>query len=71
VALRDGTLHVNAESLSAKGGKPVPEELMRAMRENNFAMGFTNNPDFNAAVAKLQDIQIQDGKIIIVPKEPE
>ena len=66
VSLRDSRLQVQAESLSAKG-RPVPESFMQHMRSRNFAMGFTNAAG-NAALEKLQDVAIKDGKLVIVPK---
>ncbi len=66
VSLRDGVLQVNAEALAAKG-RPVPENFMRHIRGRNFALGFTNS-ESNAALDKLRDIAIQDGKLVIVPK---
>ena len=66
VALHDGQLQVNVQSISAKG-RPVPENIMRHIRTRNFALSFTN-AEANVALGKLQDVRIEDGKLIIVPK---
>jgi hypothetical protein len=71
VSLRDGTLWVSPESISTSKGKTFPEDVMKGIRTENFAAAYTNNPDFNAAIAKMEDIKIQPGKVIIVPKKPE
>jgi hypothetical protein len=70
VSLRDGALWVSPESISTAKGKTFPEDVMRGLRTENFAAGYTNNPDFNAAIAKLEDIQVKPGKLILVPKKP-
>jgi len=71
VSLRDGTLWVSPESIMSSKGKSFPEDAMRNLRNANFASAYTNNPDFNAAMAKVEDIQVKPGKIIIVPKKPQ
>jgi hypothetical protein len=68
VGLRDGALQVNAESLQAKG-KPLPENIMREIRTRNLAQKFNNDTRASVALGKLQDIQVKDGKLIIVPKK--
>lgn len=66
VALRGGLLEVNAQSLLAKG-RPVPESVMQHLRSRNSALTFTNALA-NVALSRLQDVRIQDGKLVIVPK---
>jgi len=67
VSLHDGRLMLNVKSLAVKG-KPLPEQFMQPLRGQNFADGWTNNPDFDQTVAKLQEVKIEDGKLIVIPK---
>lgn len=65
-SLNDGKVVLNVKSLSVKG-KPVPEQVMQGIRNQNFADGWRNNPDFGDAFSRLEAIRIHDGKLIIVP----
>jgi hypothetical protein len=67
VSLHDGQLQVSADELSAKG-EPVPENVMRHIRSHNFAASFTN-AQVNAVLNRLQEVDIRDGKLVIVPKQ--
>jgi hypothetical protein len=68
VSLQNGVLFVAPQTIEVKG-KPVPEMYMQGMRKQNFAQGFANEPNATAVLQGLQDIQVKDGKLIIVPKE--
>jgi len=70
VALHDGRLNVNVKSLSVKG-RPLPENFMVQIRQQNFADGWTNDVNFNQAIAKLEEIKIEDNKLIVIPKPRE
>jgi hypothetical protein len=70
VALHDGRLNVNIKSLSVKG-RPLPEKFLQPLREQNFADGWTNDVSFNEAIAKLEEIKIENGKLIVIPKPHE
>jgi hypothetical protein len=70
VSLHEGKLLVNVKSLSVKG-QPLPENFLQPLREQNFADGWTNDVDFNAAIAKLEEIKIENGKLIVIPKPHE
>jgi hypothetical protein len=67
VSLHDGRLLVNVKSLSVKG-RPLPENFMQPLREQNFADGWTNDVNFTTAIAKLEEIKIENGKLIVIPK---
>ncbi len=67
VAIKDGRLFVNISSLSAKG-KPLPENFMRHIRPQNFAQKLDEDPNSQLALSKLQEIQIHEGSVTIVPK---
>lgn len=70
VSLHEGRLMLNVKSLSVKG-KPLPEQFMQPLRAQNFADVWTNDVDFNQALAKLQEVKIESGKLIVVPKTHE
>jgi hypothetical protein len=70
VSLRGGRLWANVQSLSIKG-RQVPDRFMQGIRMQNFADAWTNNADFNSAVAKLKEIKIENGKLSVVPKPAE
>jgi hypothetical protein len=67
VLLRDGTLHVGMESLSMKD-KPLPETIMRHIRSQNFAQQWNDDPKVREALAKLKEVEVKDGRLLIVPK---
>ena len=50
-------------------GKPVPEVYMEQIRKNNLADGINSDPRAVAALDRLQDIKVQDGKLVVIPKE--
>ena len=70
VSLHDGRLILNVTSLSVKG-RPLPEKFMVSMREQNFADSWTNDVEFDSALAKLQEIKIESGRLIVIPKPQE
>ena len=70
VSLHDGNLALRVKSLAVKG-KPLPENFMQSLRAQNFAEGWTNDPDLSAAVGKFEEIKIEDGKLIVIPKTNE
>jgi hypothetical protein len=70
LSFRDGTLLVTPQTILVKG-KPVPEVYMQEIRKENLAAGLTNQPSAVAVLKGLQDIQVKDGKVVIVPKEQQ
>jgi hypothetical protein len=70
VSLQDGRLHVTAEQILVKG-RSLPGAYMDAIRKTDLAAGAQNNPDAAAALGRLDSIQVQDGKLVIVPKKEE
>lgn len=71
VSLHDGQLALNVKSLSVKG-KPLPDQFMQSIRQQNFADVFmTNNVAFSNALQSLQEIKIEDNKLFVIPKTPE
>jgi hypothetical protein len=70
LSVHNGRLMLTVKSLSVKG-KPLPEQFMQSLRSENFAASWTNDVELNQALAKLQDVKIQNGKLIVVPKMNE
>ena len=70
VALHDGNLALRVKSLAVKG-RQLPENFMQPLRAQNFAEGWTNDPNLGGAIAKFQEIKIEDGKLIVIPKKSE
>ncbi|HWD93430.1 MAG TPA: hypothetical protein VG938_13900 [Verrucomicrobiae bacterium] len=70
LALYNGHLKLNVRSLSVKG-KPLPEQFMQSLRAENFADSWTNDVKLNQALAKLQQVKIENGKLIVIPKMNE
>jgi hypothetical protein len=67
-SLHDGALSIAPRTIEVKG-KLVPDMYMQALRNQNFAAALTNQPNATALIQGLQDIQVKEGKLIIVPKE--
>lgn len=69
VAVHDGRLTLKVKSLQVKG-RPLPENFMAPLRTENFADAWTNDADFNQALAKLEELKIENGKLMVIPKTP-
>lgn len=67
VSLRDGTLTITPQRVEVKG-QPLPETYMQNLRKENLAARLNMEPGSSNALYRLQDIKIQDGKLVIVPK---
>ena len=68
LSFRNGALSVSPQTVTVKG-KPLPEVYMQQIRTENLAANLTNEPKAVAVLQGLQDIQIKEGKLIVVPKE--
>jgi len=67
LSFRNGMLRITPQSFVVRG-KRVPEVYMEKIRKQNLAADLNHNPRAQAAMNKLQDIKIKDGKLLIVPK---
>ena len=67
LSFRNGTLSVSPQTINVKG-KPLPETYMREIRKQNLAEGFTSETNSAAVLQGLEDIQVKDGKLVVVPK---
>lgn len=68
ISLRNGLLRITPQAFEAKG-KPLPEVYMEKVRKQNLAKSINSNPRVSVALDWLQEIQVKDGKLVIVPKE--
>ncbi len=67
MSLRNGYLDVRADKLVVKG-QPVPPTYMEAIHKQNLAASANENPRASVGLNQLQDIQLKDGKLILIPK---
>lgn len=70
LGFRNGVLSVSPQNVLVKG-KPLPESFMQVIREENLAAGLTNQPAAAAVLKGLQDIQVKEGNLVLVPKEQQ
>ena len=67
LAISNNLLRMTAESLVVNG-KVVPEVYMEKVRRQNLAHEVNTNPRVRAALEKIKEIQVKDGKLTIVPR---
>jgi hypothetical protein len=48
--------------------RPIPEVYMEQIRKQNLAESINNDPRAAAALDRLKEIKVQDGKLVVVPK---
>jgi hypothetical protein len=68
LSFRNGALSVTPQTIIVKG-KPLPEVYMQEIRKENLAAKSANEPGAAAVLQGLEDIQIKEGKLVVVPKE--
>jgi hypothetical protein len=68
LSFRNGALAVSPQTIIVRG-KPLPETYMQEIRKQNLAAGLTNEPKAVALLQGLEDIQVKEGKLVVVPKE--
>ena len=67
-SIRYGALKVTPQELTVKG-KPLPDVYMGTVRKQNLATQINKNPRASVALDWIEDIQLRDGKLVIVPKQ--
>ena len=67
VALQNGRVRLNADSLFTKG-KPILDVYLNEIRKHNLADSINGQPRMAAALARLRLITVKDGKLLVVPK---
>jgi hypothetical protein len=70
VSLENGVLRVVPQQITTRN-KPLPEWVMRKLRQQNFAQDAGNDPQAASALNQLQAIQLTGGKLILVPKNTQ
>ena len=68
LSFSNGVLSVAPQTIVVKG-RPVPEVYMQEIRKQNLAAGLANEPAAVAVLQGLQEIQVKEGKLVVVPKE--
>ena len=67
LSLQRGRILLHLLTFAVKN-KHVPEVYMQEIRKHNFAENFNSNPRAKAALDRLQDIKIHEGKLTVLPK---
>lgn len=68
-SFRNGVLSVSPQTVLVKGA-PLPEVCMQRLRQENLAAALVKDPQAVALLQGLEDIQVKEGTLIIVPKQP-
>jgi hypothetical protein len=68
ISLHNGQLRLGATSFVVKG-KRIPQLYMDQIRKQNLAEGINSQPRAAAALDRLQEIKVQDGKLLLAPKQ--
>jgi hypothetical protein len=69
VSLENGVLIVTAQEIQVHG-KPIPESVMSALRQENLAKDAYKNPEHAEALRKLDSIHVQNDTVIITARAP-
>ncbi len=70
LSFRDGALVVTPQTILVKG-KPLPEGYMKEIRKQNLAANLANEPGAAAVLKGIEDIEVREGKLVVVPKEKQ
>jgi hypothetical protein len=65
-----GALHLTVQEITVKGKSP-PSVYMEQIRQTDLARNAANDPETKASLDRFEEIKIENGKLIIVPKKPE
>ena len=68
LSIHNGRLRLYVLSFVAKG-RPIPTVYMDEIRKHNLAEGINSDPRAAAALDWLENIKVQDGKLILEPKQ--
>ncbi len=67
-SLENGVLFVTLDALEVNG-KPVPEQIMAAIRSQNLAKDVYKDARSVEVLKKLDSIQVEDGRVLVKPRE--
>lgn len=70
VSLVDGRLTVSPSEILVND-KPVPEEYLAAIRQQNLAESANQDPALTETLDRLDTIEVRDGTVRVVPKSVE
>jgi hypothetical protein len=70
LSFRKGVLRLNAQDITVKGN-PLPSVYMQQIQQTDLAKDAANDPETKASLERFEEIKIENGKLIIVPKKPE
>lgn len=65
--METGTLMVTLQSLEVRG-KPLPEQVLDALRRENLAKNAYNDPELAGFLNRLASLVVQDGTLILAGK---
>lgn len=65
--VQDGYFAAFIQSLEVNG-KPVPEEAMVQIRNQNIFKDAQNDPNMRKMIENFERVEIKDGKLIVIPK---
>jgi len=68
LSFHNGRLSVTPQTIQVKG-EPLPEVYLQQIRKQNFAAALTNDPGTVAVLKGLDEIQVDEGKLVLTPKE--
>jgi hypothetical protein len=69
LALRNGAIRLTPQSFVSKG-RPLPDVYMEKVRKQNLARNLNSDPRAQAALDRLHEIKVKDGKLVLAPKSP-
>lgn len=67
ISCDNGALRITPVAVSVKG-RPVPPPYMETIRKQNLAKNFNTDARAQVALDHIEDINVKDGKLNIVPK---
>jgi hypothetical protein len=70
VSLTSGLLHIKVPEITVKG-RPLPTVYMDQIKQIDWAQNSTNDANTKSALERYEEIKIENGKLIIIPKKPE
>lgn len=71
LSCQNGIPLIQIQTLSVKG-KPVPEQFLAALKEENLAANLVNKPETARILQRIKSVRIEGGKLILeTTPEPE
>lgn len=67
VSMELGILEVKLDHLEVNG-ELVPDEFMKVLQNENLAKGLYDNPEAAELIKQVQDLRVEDGKLILISK---